>query len=168
MNITEFQQKVSQTEKPVIVDFWAGWCVPCRMTKPVLEALAHEYADTVDFLPVNADDSRDLLEQFKVMGIPTVLTLRAGQVVSRVTGAQDESNYRRMFEAVAEGRDAGIPLAPFDRLLRLGAGGLLILVGVSTGNWLVAGAGAILAFLGIYDRCPVWAALRTALRSRDN
>lgn len=168
MNITEFQQKISKTEKPVIVDFWAGWCVPCRRTKPVLEALAHEYADKVDFLTVNADDSRELLEQFKVFGIPTVLTLRGGQVVSRVTGAQDESSYRGLFEALAEGRDASIPLALFDRLLRLGAGGLLILVGMSTGSWLVASVGAILAFLGIYDRCPVWAALRTALTSKDN
>jgi len=168
MNKSEFQQKISETSKPVIVDFWASWCVPCRMTMPILEKLATEYADRVEFMPINADESREVLEQFGVIGIPTVLTLHNGRVVGRITGAQNEANYRSMFAALVEGKDVKIPLAPFDRILRLGVGGLLVMVGISTSSWLAAGIGGILAFMGIYDRCPIWAALRGMLQRKEN
>ena len=159
MNKTEFQQKISESEKPVIIDFWAPWCGPCKMTKPILDKLAKEYAEKVEFMPINADSSREVLEQFRVFGIPTVITLRNGKEVGRVTGAQTEGNYRTMFEALAEGKEVKVPLTQFDRMLRLGAGGLFIMVGISTNSWLIAGVGGILAFMGIYDRCPIWQAL---------
>jgi thioredoxin 1 len=159
MNKLEFEQKVSEAEKPIIVDFWATWCGPCMMTKPILDKLAKEYGDTVQFMPINADDSREVLEQFRVFGIPTVITLRNGKEVGRVTGAQNEAGYRAMFEALSKGGEVNIPLSNFDRMLRLGGGGLLVLVGISTSNWIVAGVGGILAFMGIYDRCPIWNAI---------
>jgi thioredoxin 1 len=165
MNITEFQQRVSQAGKPVVIDFWASWCAPCRVTKPILESLAGEYGNKVQFLFINADESRDVLEQFRVIGIPTVLALRDGEVVGRVTGAQNEAGYRAIFDALLEGRSIKIPLRPFDRMLRLGAGGLLVMVGISTNSWLIAGLGAILVFLGVYDRCPIWAALTRVAKS---
>lgn len=139
MNKTEFQQKISELEKPVIIDFWAPWCGPCKMTKPILDKLAKEYAEKVEFMPINADSSREVLEQFRVFGIPTVITLRNGKEVGRVTGAQTEGNYRTMFEALAEGKEVKVPLTQFDRMLRLGAGGLFIMVGISTSSWLIAG-----------------------------
>jgi thioredoxin 1 len=165
MNTSEFQQKISETSRPVIVDFWAAWCVPCTMTKPILEKLAKEYADKVDFIPINADDSRDILEHFRVLGIPAVLSLRNGKEVGRVTGAQNKENYRAMFQALAEDKEVKVPLTPFDRMLRLGAGALFVMVGISTSNWLVAGIGGILAFIAIYDRCPVWKAITSSLKS---
>ncbi|HZD41429.1 MAG TPA: thioredoxin [Terriglobales bacterium] len=168
MNNEEFQQTLSQTSKPVIVDFWANWCVPCRITKPILESLADEYADQIEFLPINADDSREVLEQFQVIGIPTVLSFRDGKMVGRVTGAQNVAGYRILFNGLAEGKDVRIPLTPFNRMLRLGAGGFLIAVGIFTGSWLVAGAGTVLAFLGIYDRCPIWAAVTRMIRRKEN
>ncbi|RPI91176.1 MAG: thioredoxin [Chloroflexi bacterium] len=165
VNISEFQQKISGSRKPVVVDFWASWCVPCRMTMPILEKLAKEYTDKVEFMPINADDAGEVLEQFRIIGIPTVLTLRNGKVVGRVTGAQNEAIYRTMFVALANGKEVKIPIAPFDRMLRLGAGGLLVMVGVFTSTWLVAGIGGILAFMGIYDRCPIWSALTGMLKN---
>lgn len=141
------------------MDFWATWCGPCMMTKPILEKLAEEYADKVEFMPINADDSREVLEQFRVLGIPTVITLRDGKVIGRVTGTQNETNYRIMFEALADGREVKIPVNQFDRTLRLGAGALLVMVGISTSNWIVAGIGGVIAFMGIYDRCPIWKSL---------
>ena len=103
MNKIEFQQKITEANKPVIIDFWATWCGPCMTTKPILDKLAKEYADKINFMPINADDSREVLEQFRIFGIPTVITLKNGKEVGRVTGAQTEKNYRAMFEALAEG-----------------------------------------------------------------
>jgi thioredoxin 1 len=129
------------------------------MTKPILEKLGKEYAEKVEFMPINADESREVLEQFRVMGIPTVITLRNGKEVGRVIGAQNEKNYRMMFEALAEGKEVKVPLTQFDRMLRLGGGALFVMVGISTHNWFLAGIGGVIAFMGIYDRCPIWRAL---------
>lgn len=159
MNLIQFQQTLAAADKPIVVDFWAPWCAPCRMTKPVLERLGREYSKAVTFLPINADDSRDLLEHFQVIGIPTVLVLRGGQVQARVTGAQNEAGYRVLFEALVNDREVQIPMSAFDRALRLGAGILFLLAGVSTGSWLLTGVGGLVAFFGWYDRCPVWKAL---------
>ena len=137
------------------------------MTKPILEKLAKEYDSKVQFMPVNADESRDVLEQFKVYGIPTVITLRDGKEVGRVTGAQNESSYRAMFEALAEGKEVKVPLTSFDRMLRLGAGAVFVAMGITTGNWLVAGVGGIIAFMGVYDRCPIWQAVTGMFKKRS-
>jgi len=166
MNLTQFQNKISSADKPIVVDFWAPWCMPCKMTKPILESLGKEFADKVEFMPINADHSRDVLEHFKVIGIPTVLTIRNGDVAGRVTGAQNESMYRAMFDALAEGKEIRIPISHLDRTLRLGAGALLVMYGISSSNWLVLGIGAIVAFLGVYDRCPIWQAITGMLKRK--
>lgn len=164
MNRSDFQQQISQTSRPVVADFWAPWCAPCRATKPVLEKLAREFADQVEFIPINADDSPDLVQHYRVLGIPSVLAFQNGVEASRVTGAQNESQYRAIFEALAMGEAVKASLPSFDRMLRLGAGILLVAVGISTGSWFVTGLGGLLAFLGVYDRCPVWKAFTGSLR----
>lgn len=77
----------------------------CKGAKPILEKLAKEYAGQVDFLPINADDSQEVLEQFYVCDTPTMITLRNGKEIARVMGTQNETNYRAMFEALADGRE---------------------------------------------------------------
>lgn len=136
------------------------------MTKPILDKLGREYADKVEFLPINADNSREILEQFRVFGIPTVITIHNGKEVNRLTGAQNEAGYRSVFDALAEGREVRVALTQFDRMLRLGAGGLFVMVGVATNNWIVAGIGGVLAFMGMYDRCPIWNAITGMLRRK--
>ncbi|MBN8582605.1 MAG: thioredoxin [Anaerolineae bacterium] len=165
MNKQEFQQKL-ESNKPLFVDFWAPWCGPCMMTKPILDKLGKEFAEDVEFLPINADHSREVLEQYRIFGIPTVIAFQNGKEVARLTGAQNEAGYRSVFEALAQGKEVKVSMTQFDRMLRLGAGGLFIMVGVSTGSWLVAGIGGILAFLGIYDRCPIWNALTGMFQSK--
>lgn len=165
MNKQEFQQKL-ESGRPLFVDFWAPWCGPCMMTKPILDKLGKEFADEVDFLPINADQSREVLEQYRIFGIPTVIAFQNGKEVARLTGAQNEAGYRAVFDALAQGKEVKIPMTQFDRMLRLGAGALFITVGVSTGSWLVTGIGGILAFLGIYDRCPIWNALTRMFQSK--
>ncbi|MFP3853037.1 MAG: thioredoxin family protein [Anaerolineales bacterium] len=166
MNIYEFEKKLTQTNQAVIVDLWAPWCVPCRTTKPVLEALAEEFAGRVAFLAANADDSRGLVEHYRVLGIPTVLTFQDGQLIGRVTGAQNEANYRRLFESTLQGEFPQLPLASIDRVLRLGAGFFLTSVALLTGVWSLAALGAFLGFLGVHDRCPVWQAIRARIQKR--
>lgn len=164
MNNSDFQLKLSQTSNPVIVDFWAPWCVPCRITKPILEKLAEEYAANVEFLAVNADEAREVLDQFHITSIPAVLALRSGKVVGRVTGAQNDIGYRAMFESLVNGKEPKFRLSAFDRILRLMAGALLIGIGISAGSTFVLAIGGIVAFLGVYDRCPIWAAITKQLK----
>ena len=156
MNKSQFEQKLAETDKTVVVDFWASWCPPCMVTKPVLEKLAKEYADKINFMPVNADDSREVLELFRVHGIPTVITFRGGKEVARVTGAQGEYGYRAMFESLASGREVRVPLTPQDRMLRIGAGGFILMFGLSANSWLLIVIGAVLIFMGSHDRFPFW------------
>lgn len=166
MNKQEFQEKINSAKKPIVIDFWATWCAPCMMTKPILEKLGKEYEEDVEFLPINADESRDVLEDYRILGIPTILAIKNGKEVARVTGAQNEAGYRSVFEALAKGQEVKIPMTQVDRMLRLGAGGLLIMYGLPDRNWLVVAIGAIVAFLGIYDRCPIWNALTKAFQRK--
>lgn len=166
MNNSEFQLKIVQADKPVIVDFWAPWCIPCRITKPILERLAAEYAEKVVFLAVNAAEARDMLDQFHISSIPTVLAFHGGEVVGRVTGAQNETGYRAMFESLVNGKEAKFHLSAFDRMLRLMGSAFLIWVGIFVGSTLVLAIGGIVAFLGLYDRCPIWAAITKQLKKK--
>ncbi len=90
MDQKQFLEKAGASGKPTVVDFWAPWCMPCRMTKPVLEKLAKEYHDEVNFWPVNADEQQGLLQELKIYGIPTVLLVQdgkdRGEIYRRPTG----------------------------------------------------------------------------------
>jgi len=164
MQPTAFKERITQAAKPVVVDFWAPWCAPCRLTKPTLEKLAAQYAGRVEFIAINVDEAGELAQQLGILGIPTLLIFHNGVETSRIAGAQNESRYAALFEASAKGETLKLTLPVFDRLLRLGAAALLLAVGVATGNWLVVGLGGLIAFLGVYDRCPVWRALSGALK----
>ena len=164
MNINVFKKRLATPGKPIVADFWAPWCAPCRMTKPVLEKLAAEYEDKIAFLPINADESRDILEEYHISGIPTVIAFRDGKVAGRIVGARDEPGFRAMFEALASGSEVKVPMRQFDRMLRLVAGTIAAIIGIVTGYWVVAVIGGVIAFLGIYDRCPIWAAITRLFR----
>jgi thioredoxin len=166
MKLSDFQHTIQNSSSPVLVDLWAPWCAPCRMTKPILEKLSMEYEGRIKFLTVNADESPEIARHYRVLAIPTVLAFEGGELTNRITGAQNEANYRRVFEAALLGEPMQLALSTFDRLLRLGAGLALIGVAFLTSNWVLALAGGALAFLGIYDRCPMVQALSKAFADR--
>lgn len=87
-------------EVPIVLDFWAGWCQPCRILTPVLLALAEEYAGKFLLGKVNVDDCPYLANQFQVSGIPMVVALVDGEVVSHFTGVVDEAQARRFFDSI--------------------------------------------------------------------
>ncbi|MGB7875537.1 MAG: thioredoxin family protein [Anaerolineales bacterium] len=159
MNQSQFLEKAKASGKPTVVDFWAPWCAPCRMTKPVLEKLAREYHEDVEFWPINSDQSQELLQELKVYGIPTVLLIQNGEVAGRYTGAQREDVYRQMFEALANGGTLQIPISPIDRLLRLGVGTATALFALQSSTWWLLPLGLLILFTGVYDRCPIWKAI---------
>ena len=159
MNQKQLLEKAKASEKPIIVDFWAPWCAPCRMTKPVLEKLAKEYHDKVDFWPINSDQNQALLKELKIMGIPTVLLIQDGEIAGRYTGAQQEDAYRQMFEALATGSTIQIPISSVDRFLRLGIGTAAAIFALQTSTWWLLALGLLILFTGIYDRCPIWKAI---------
>jgi len=83
----EFESKVLKSTNPVLVDFWAPWCGPCKMIAPALEKLADEYGEKVVIAKVNTDDNPEWAMKYGVQGIPTLLFIAQGQVKDRIVGA---------------------------------------------------------------------------------
>ena len=93
----EFDQVVSTSAIPVVADFWAPWCGPCRMVGPVLEKLAADHADKVSVVKVNVDQNQELAARFGIMSIPTVMMFSGGQVKSQLIGARQQKDYEKEF-----------------------------------------------------------------------
>ena len=96
----EFEAKVLKSESPVVVDFWAPWCGPCRMVAPVLDKLALEYDGKITIAKVNTDDNPEWAMRYGVQGIPTMLFVYGGKEVHRQVGAAPEPHIRKSFEAL--------------------------------------------------------------------
>lgn len=86
-----FKQEVLEAELPVIVDFWAEWCGPCRMISPVLEEMAQEYHDKLKIVKVNVDEEGQLAMDYKVTGIPLLGVFHKGQLVKQLVGARPKA-----------------------------------------------------------------------------
>lgn len=84
----EFESQVLRSEKPVLVDFWADWCVPCHMVSPVVEELGTEMRESLRVAKLNVDDNPTTAQRFGVMSIPTLILFKQGEEVARVVGAQ--------------------------------------------------------------------------------
>ena len=89
-----FESEVTNSDKPVVLDFWASWCGPCRMFAPTFEKVGEEKADTVKFGKVNVDEQEELARRFRVMSIPMLVVLKAGQPVKKTIGALGEEELR--------------------------------------------------------------------------
>jgi len=85
---TIFDEEIGSASEPVIVDFWAEWCGPCKMIAPILEEIATEQAGKVKVAKLNVDDNPDAARRYEVMSIPTLIVFRDGQPVKRLIGAK--------------------------------------------------------------------------------
>ena len=93
-----WKQEVEQAKVPVVVDFWAPWCGPCRMVSPVIEKLAEIYAEKLKVVKVNVDDNQALAMKFNIMSIPTVMIFKEGKALDQSIGAAPSEFYEKMLQ----------------------------------------------------------------------
>jgi thioredoxin len=164
----KFFIELEHSPRPVVVDFWAPWCLPCRSIEPLLKHMGQDYQGRVDVWRVNADEQPELLRQLRIYGIPTLVAFQKTSEITRKTGAPSSDGMRLLFEAALSGQaPVRNGLSRVDRLARIGAGlALLTIAGMSHfagAFFLMALLGGVLMFSGVYDRCPIWRALSARL-----
>ena len=93
LNNSNFDQEVLNSEVPVLVDFWAVWCGPCRAIAPIIEELAKEYAGKIKVGKVNVDENNELASRFNVMSIPTMKFFKNGKIVNEIIGAAPKPQF---------------------------------------------------------------------------
>jgi len=100
INLTDsdFDEQIKKLEGPVLVDFWATWCAPCKAVAPTLEQLADEMAGVATVAKVNVDENGDIANRFGIRSIPTLMLFKGGRIVDQIVGAAPKEQIRRLME----------------------------------------------------------------------
>jgi thioredoxin 1 len=100
---SSFEKDVLQSDKPVLVDFWAAWCAPCRMLAPTVDAIAEKYSTNARVVKVNVDDNPSISQRYGIKGIPTLILFKGGKEEERVVGATSKEAISRMIDKHVSG-----------------------------------------------------------------
>ena len=95
----DFEAEVLQSDQPVLVDFWAAWCAPCRMIAPTVDQVAQDYSGRAKVVKLNVDDNRETSARFNIRGIPTLLLFKDGEVKDQIVGATSKDQISRIIDA---------------------------------------------------------------------
>lgn len=95
-----FEEEVLQADKPVVVDFWAEWCMPCRMLAPTIEELAKEYGDRIKVGKVDTDSNRNISVKYGISAIPTVMIFNGGELAKRFVGLQPKKDFKAALDSL--------------------------------------------------------------------
>ena len=167
----DFFERLEGNPRPVVVDFWASWCGPCKMIVPAIKRLGQEYDGQVDVWKVNADEQPDILRKLRIYGIPTIIAYNAaGQEVTRKTGAASQGQLQDLFDAALLGeKPAGPSLTFIERLLRAALGVAFLILAYSGGFSGIYLGFAVLSgvafFSAVYDRCPLWQTIAPRIKA---
>ncbi len=163
----EFQRKIKNNPRPIIVDLWAPWCTPCRAMEPAFKQSSQKYSGRVDVLKINADESPEIMKELGVMSIPTVIGFANGVEILRRSGMQTQGMLDFFFDATFnQKKPAVMPPAPAARVIRTILGASLLIAGwFIDRSILLMVLGGLVIFSGYYDRCPVFIALAPRVKS---
>jgi thioredoxin 1 len=101
VDVASFEQEVLKSDLPVVVDFYADWCGPCKRMEPVLEKVSQAYGGKVKVVKLNSDENQDLSLKYQVRGLPTLILFRAGQEVDRKLGFQNEQDLTKLLTSAS-------------------------------------------------------------------
>ncbi|MGI6453277.1 MAG: thioredoxin [Syntrophomonadaceae bacterium] len=102
LNIENWKKEVIESDLPVLVDFWAPWCGPCRIMGPVVDSVAEAYENKISVGKLNVDENRALAEHYEIMGIPSLIIFKNGNEVKRIVGTQSKAQLQRTIEQVLD------------------------------------------------------------------
>lgn len=100
VSASNFKEEVLDAEQPVLVDFWAAWCGPCRMIAPVVQQIAEEYGDKLKVAKLNVDENPNIASKYEVMSIPTLFVFKNGDIASRLIGYMPKDKLKQAIDQV--------------------------------------------------------------------